>query len=482
MTLGRWGIELIQRGNFYVALPTISTISCILVIALSAVFIVDLFELKNKLYIFLTSALFAVTPTLTVTLLYIYTAFAYCTNLLISILVIWFIYKFSHKKIGLVIATLLFALSLSIYQSYAGVTVGLCVMMAIMSLIKNDKKIRNIFLEILKTICVVIIGGLLYYGLTTILLKINNISLSTYKGLNSFSIKDILLGLGTTIPNCYNDFMKFFFKDTIVYNINYRREIFYGIFFIIAGTLTIISCFNIKEDSKKIKIIRSILVIIFVLILPIALNIIDILVVQNEIYALTAMQMILVVPLSFAIFENINKCNIMKWIAVLSCFYVVFTYYIADNASYAALKIRYNQAYGIMSRVIDRIESTPGYNKDFPVCIAGMIGDDNYPQVSSLIGYSVGSVFKNPVFHGSYYGLRDTTHQFIKIFFGKDYKIAHDALYELVLNDEHFKELENFPNENCSAVIADTMVIRISDYIPMPDGSIYNNYVWEGAE
>ena len=203
ITLGRWGIEIMQRFNFYIAIPTVSTVSCILVMAISAIFIVDLFDLKSKISVILTSAILAVTPTLTVTLLYVYTAFAYCSNFLIATLVIWFIYKFKYKKIGFIISVCLFTLVLSIYQSYIGVSIGLCIMITIIDLIKSKKSIKEIFINILKTITVVIVGGLIYYGLTNIILKWKKISLSTYKDLNNFSIKDIVFGLGVSIPNCY---------------------------------------------------------------------------------------------------------------------------------------------------------------------------------------------------------------------------------------------------------------------------------------
>ena len=415
MTLGRWGIEIMQRFNFYIAIPTISTISCILVMAIAAVFIVDLFDIKNKISAFFTATILAVTPTLTITLLYVYTAFAYCSNFLIATLVIWFIYKFKYKKIGLIIATCLFTLVLSIYQSYIGVSIGLCIMLTILDLIKSEKTLKEIFINILKTIVVVILGGLLYYGLTNLLLHWKQLSLATYKDINSFSIKDIFLGLGSSIQNCYKDFYGFFIKDSIIYNTNYKREVFYGTFLATSVIATIIASLKNKEESKKIKIVRILFIIVLVFVLPIGLNFINILIAGNELYALTSVQLVLVVPFAFAIMEQVDKFEIMKWIAILSCFYIVGTYYIADNTSYAAMKMRYNQAYSVTLRIMEKIENTPGYNKDLPICIIGIIGDNNYPKVGNLYDYSVGSVFLNAGFHGSYEGSVGTMKKYIQV-------------------------------------------------------------------
>ena len=71
-TLGRWGIAIVERLNNFIAIPTVATISCLLAMAIAVVFLIDIFNLKSKLSIILTSLVVAVTPTLTITLLYIY--------------------------------------------------------------------------------------------------------------------------------------------------------------------------------------------------------------------------------------------------------------------------------------------------------------------------------------------------------------------------------------------------------------------------
>ena len=79
-TLGRWGIELITRVTSFIAIPSITTIFNIILMAITAVFLVDVFNLKSKISIFFTSIALVLTPTFTVTLLYVYTSFAYCAT------------------------------------------------------------------------------------------------------------------------------------------------------------------------------------------------------------------------------------------------------------------------------------------------------------------------------------------------------------------------------------------------------------------
>ena len=147
IALGRWGIELAGRLNNFVAIPSITTMLCLFLMAVAAVFIVDIFGFKSKWSSLFTGMIFVVSPVLTATLLYVYTSVAYCVNMLVAIFAVWFIYKFKYKKLGVLISALCFMFSLSIYQSYMGVTVGLCIMLSIIELLKDNSKIKEVFMR-----------------------------------------------------------------------------------------------------------------------------------------------------------------------------------------------------------------------------------------------------------------------------------------------------------------------------------------------
>lgn len=468
ISLGRWGIEIVERITQFIAIPSINTILCILVMAVTAVFLVDLLNLKSKVSVIFTSLALVLTPTLVATLLYIYTAFAYCFNLLISVLVIWFLYKFKHKKTGFVLASLCFMFALSIYQSYVGVSIGLCIMISIIDLLKN-KDIKEVFLNIAKTIAVVLLGAILYYIATQIMLKLANIELSTYKSAQNISLVGIFAGLKNTIIQTYKDFLMFFFGNDIVYNTNYRREVIYGMFFAMFGAGLLIALINLEEENIKKKVGKAALIVLFTALLPIGLNIIDIIVVGNAMYALTAVQMILMIPFIFAIFELVNKFILVKWMLVLSCLLVMWTYYVADNTSYAALKLTYNQAYSSTMRVLDRIETTPGYTKDMPILLGGIIGNNNYPRTSSLYGFTIGSIVNNTAFHGPYGGAMGTWVKFFKIFYGIDVKLCTaEEYYNIVTGKEYKENMECFPAESSMKIMNGIMVVKLDEepYLP----------------
>lgn len=466
-TLGRWGIALVERLNNFIAIPSISTVTSIFIMAITSVILVDLFEFKSKISIVFTSLILVVTPTLTVTLLYVYTSVAYCFNFLVSVLVIWFLYKFKYKKIGFVLSSICFMFSLSIYQSYIGISIGLCVMISILDLLRNCKTIKQVFYDILKTIGAVFCGGILYYILTMIILNVLNLQLAEYKA-NEVSILGIIIGLKNTILQAYKDFIIFFFGDSIVHNSNFRRELIYVLFFIMFTISIIIGIVSIKEENKKIKIGKAILILVFIVVLPICLNIIDIIIVQNNMYALTAVQMTLIIPFAFAIFELIKDVSIIKWIASISCIVIMGTYYLADNTSYAAVQLTYNQAYSTTMRIMDRIENTPGYKAEYPILFGGIIGDYNYPRSSSLYRYTVGSIVTNPVFHISYSGATGTWVNFIKIFYGLDIIPCDEHVYYRIVTSEEYKQMKKFPDESSVKIINGVVVVKLTESPELP--------------
>ena len=47
-TLGRWGIEILGRVTQFIAIPSINTVFCIIIMAITSVFIIDILDLKSK--------------------------------------------------------------------------------------------------------------------------------------------------------------------------------------------------------------------------------------------------------------------------------------------------------------------------------------------------------------------------------------------------------------------------------------------------
>ncbi len=470
-SLGRWGIALAEKLNFYIAIPSIATVSCVFVMALVSMFVVDLFDIKKKAHIILTSMAVVISPTFTVTMLYIYTALAYSINFLLAVLAVWFLYKFKSKKLGYILSAICFVLSLGIYQSYMGVTIGLCIMLEVLALLRNEKDFKKSFINLVKAAIVVVIAATAYYMLTNFILALKKLQLSSYNGANETNVYTMFMGLKNTIFMTYRDFVFYFLGNKIVYNRVYDRHIAYELFFIIASIIGIIKLVKIgrcTDISVKERVLRIALIIFLLICLPIGLNIIDIIVINTEIYALTAAQLILMIPFAFSVIESEDELPVLKLCACACAIFIVFTYYISDNVTYTVEQLSYNQAYSTVSRIVDRIESLPGYNKDLPVMIAGIVGNDNYPRTNNLYKYSSCDIPSSTVFHFTYGGMRETWRNFLQIFFGLDVPMCDDNTYYKISKSPEFKNMGRYPAADSVQIIHGIVVVKLHDDPPLP--------------
>ena len=204
MCLGRWGIFLADKVVNYLAIPNITGVISILIIAISTVFVVDTLKLKNTITVFLASAAMVVAPSLTSTMIYAYTSVAYCMAMLLTVLSVWLIFKKASniytRILNIIFALVTFVISLGIYQSYMGVVIGLTAMRLIRDLFDNEISTKWFFIHGLIMVFVVIVGGLSYSWVTEIILDNMDLEMVNYKGLSNIGVKNTIDNLPKSLP------------------------------------------------------------------------------------------------------------------------------------------------------------------------------------------------------------------------------------------------------------------------------------------
>lgn len=474
-SIGRWGIFLADKLVNNLAIPNITGIASIFIIAIATVFVVDVLKLKNKITIFLSSVAMVVAPTLTTTMIFSYTSVAYCTAMLLTVVTVWLIFKemktYIQKIFEIILAIILFVISLGIYQSYIGVVIGLTVMRLIRDLFDDEISTKNFFINGMVMVIIVLIGGVVYLGVTEIILNNMGLELSSYKGTENIGIKNTLTNLPSSIKRAYKDFCSYYLNDLIVYNEIYSRDLFYKIMFASVFILEAILMFTKKIYKKTYKMI---LIAISNAILPIALNAVLLLTTDTSTYVLTAAQLILMIPFSAMICEIAGKNMnfIFRWATLISMLLIVFTYYLADNVSYHCLKQTYNQAYTTVIRIVDRIEQTEGYTKEGLVLINGIIEtnmDYRYQRMSPLGDYTVGMFFKEcPVFHGTYSGMEGTWMNFFTNYMGMKVQLCAVGDYQNIVQTPEYQEMGIWPAEDSVKLINNIIVVKLREQAIMP--------------
>ncbi len=473
-SLGRWGIDLFDSIRFNIAIPFLTTLISILIMSFISNFLIDIFEIKNRIFKIFTVLAMVLSPCLCMTLLYVYTADVYFYSMFFAVFTVYAFYKIKNKKLGTFVGILSFILTLSTYQSYIGITISLILMLAIRKIITQEKSTIKVVKDLFIKALILIFSAILYLIITKILLNIWNLEMSTYGGVNNISLNTIIISFITSIKNAYLGFIKYFFADGIILNRTYKREKLYLIFFIISIFVSILLFWEKykKENNKKELIIRYLISMLFIICLPLALNIVLVIAPGNEIYYLTATQMFLVIPFLLSIFELIeNKnvlTNILHWGLVIILAIIMVTYFISIIVTYQTAELTYNQAQSIANRILDRMEEYPGYRSGMNKLFAGVIDDLNFPKTLDIYNFAVTNSLKGSIFHGTYMGQEGTWRNFINTFCGTDISFCKDYEYYTIINTEEFKQMDIFPGENSVKMINDVMVVKFTDNPSLP--------------
>lgn len=486
--LGRWGINIFDSLRNNIGLPFITTLISIILMCFTNILLIELFEIKSKFFKILTILSVVVSPSLCMTLLYTYTADVYFYGMFFSVFSVYAMHKLKNKKVGNVLGILSFFIMLSLYQSYMGFTVGLVMMLAIKKLLTTEKSSLEVIKEVFFAAINLMIAGILYYIVTTILLKIKGLSMAGYKGANQISIKTILASFIPSVKTAYLAFIKYFFADGVVLNRAWKREklflYFFGIF-AISGLILIIKMVR-DSNNKKETVLRIFFSGMFVLLLPLGLNIIAIMAPGNEIYYLIATQMLLIFPFAFAILEMLDTKkvfeNLLNWAIVIISFIIMFTYFMAVVVTYQTAELSFEQAKTISNRILERMEETPGYRTDMNKLFAGVIDDVNFPKTLDLYNYAVTNSLRSSILHGTYMGQEITWRNFFNIYLGIPITFCSDYEYYTIITSDEFNQMEVFPAENSVKIINDVMVVKFTktpQYPPLSEELLEHGIYYE---
>lgn len=466
---GRWAINIIDTFRKNIAMPTITTTFSIIITGINAIFIVDFLNLKSRTSVIFTSIFLAVSPCLTIILLYSYTADAYCFAFLFATLSAWCIYREKHRIWGAIGGAVFTMLTLALYQSYIGAIIGLCILKPIIDILKGEKTYKQIFINIGISMLIVIVGMGLYYVSEQIALNIYNTKLSSYGGASNIGVMNTLRNLKGSIKKMYLNFLNFFFGGDIVNNPSMSRHTFYKILFTAEGLALLFILITRKTENTKKKIIDAVLVVVGILGLPAGLNFIVLIAPETVFYPLNTAQLILILPFMLAILENfeMSKGVIFKWVSFVMCFIIAVTYYLTANCTYLAVRLRYNQAYAITVRMVQKIEDAEGYEQAKPWLICGIPDTTNTPQVSEIYFMTIGGFVNGPIFHGNYWGSQETWRKFLQIFMGIQPNFCSIEDYYKICGTEEFKQMKIFPEENSVKEINGVMVVKFTENVPM---------------
>ena len=447
ISLGRFLIPFsdIFRGSIVVSILT--TVLSLIVIGFSAISLIETLKVKKAYIKIAISILLVVTPTISLTFMYPYTAFGYSLALLFAVLSVYFLNKEKSKK-NIILAIACIIATLGFYQAYMSFITALFAITFILKIIE-DKKIN--FKEFLANIFIIIIGMILYYACLIAITSVLGLSISNYSDGNSILSMQTFTNLLSSIKNTYITFYNFYFTNNILNNLPWFRNILNGVLLalIIVNFILLIKERKIYKSPSKI-----ISLVLMILVYPVFTCSIELVAQSRSINLLMAsalyLPIILLLKQNELLKENIFN-NILNILSFLICLVTIWTYILSNNATYVATNLYNKQMYSVGNSIVEEIRRIDGIEKDTTVIITGKL--DFSIQNEKLLDLTNFDVTDVNIW---------TWQVFLQDNLGLGWNICDYSDDKGITSTEEYIQMPIFPNEGYIEKINDVIVVKLS--------------------
>ena len=391
VTSGRWFLSVLADfigniwGNYNI--PLFNGIVSIIILAITSCIIIKTFEIRNKWLCALIGGITVVFPPIASTMFYSYTVGYYCLAIFFVALGTFIIKEF--KILGFILGSLLFSLSLGRYQAYFPLCAAIFILLLIKMCIDSKYEWKEIVVTGFKFLFSLALGYILYKLFLKCCLYMYNAELSSYQGIDQMGKIDISL-LPTQIKAIFISVIGLIFND--YKSISATKIIQYSFLCLYVITYIVLIFKVIKNILNKESILELILLVIFILLLPIAINFTVIMVPQGYSHTLMQMGFVCIFYLAIILVDNLDKYNLlndrfnifdkfkMDKVLLFATIAIVLTatvnYAWQANGNYRSLYYANRQLENYYQTLFTRIKSVEGYKQDMDIYFIGTEIDD----------------------------------------------------------------------------------------------------------
>ena len=474
--------------------PWLFSILSILWLSLSVIFVIKIFKIDSLWAVIATSGIMVCNNVITLSnATYIQWMDVYTLALFTAVLAAWFLLKAEDKKYTQIrndiLAAVLVAISMGLYQAYIGVTLGIIVFAYIINLSKNktENSIKSLFLGIIKRCIPILIGGILYLVIWKGILALSGVSSQNYFGMDeSSSAKGYAYALYRTYKN-----VAIFFRRPSLYNTGSLIGTKIIEFAIVMANIIVLSVIglypianNISTKKKQINsktegIIRLALQYILLAILPFAVNFACFMTKGDE-HDLMRYGMVMIYVYALTIICS-NKSNKEKrtiganTILLICLSVVIWSNIVFANQLYLKKSLQEEATNYKIGRLVEMIEKTAesaDLERPYKVIIVGNASDNAYfndIKDTEMLGGT--GIYDSPITYGRTVGF------YTNYMLGADmdvYLLDKDDNFYLVGDDEtnwnpspitnqELEDMPVFPVEGSVINLQSYIVVKMSD-------------------
>ena len=460
--MGRWFLEVLGRlfdkvGLNY-NLPSINGVIYIALLAAAAALLVSALKIRSKISAALIGALFVAFPTVTVTMIYRYTAMFYGISAVMAVLAVWVLGRFRGS---LPVSVVLIGLSMGIYQAYVPLTIALFVLQLISEGLRGEADGKRLVLHGLYDCLALVLGLGLYFVGMKVSVAVYGMTLVDYQGISTMGSIS-----ASQIPQLVINALKAVLLLPVRDYCGVANRALMRIAYLLLGGLSaamILWIFVKKIKNVGTCVITGLLLVAFLL----AVGFMEVMVPDGWIYTLMvyAFCLLACAPLVFLEClpeaEQKKLAELCRKAVILLVALLVFFYGYYANVNYTAVYFAGEQIDNYLSGVVLRATMTEGYTTDKQWAMIGDIQDPLF-----------GGPWNDEI---TYTGLAFTEYllnqysrnNWIQNYVGYEIPMADPETTTALAETEEVQAMPCYPNAGSIRVVGDAVVVKFQN---IPEG------------
>ena len=455
VALGRWFLPVVCSFSSFYDLPFLNGIIAIVFHALSAVCICRMFNVRKNVTAGLMGAVIVSFPTVTSVMMYNYVADGYSIAFFLSTLAAMYM---TGEKPRYLLASVLIALSSGIYQAYITVTIMLILLKLTDDILYKDLTFRIASKKALNMLLLGALGVVVYIVVLKVILAILSAELLDYQGVNSTaSLSGI--NLPATLYIIKETFMKCFFNMSGGVNVYVSLNVFILLFTVLFYVQHIVREKLYKKPGKIFTIVILGILLVFG---AAALAFIN---PDIDYHNLMLMGYVVFYLFFILIYERgsgkSEKCALLKcWTVLLITAVLISNQVVIANVSYHKAQMAYEKSYGVLLRIADRIEQTPGSENCDKILVIGALDNSeeySYNLTPDITGITNGYIIRAD---DEVVGQSVLTSS-LNDYCDKNYEFISGEEKRKLMQREDIKAMEKWPLKESVAIVDGTVVIKL---------------------
>lgn len=469
---GRWALPFAGILNGPFSSPAINGFLCSLFLIASTFIISDTLQIKSKLSTLCMGCVLISFPTITSSLTFMFTSFAYMLSLFLEVLAVWLAvsdialfpkFQAANPKafqcLKFLISACLMATGLGIYQAYYQVACTVILIYGMQSLLSDD--LRLVWKKALKLFCLLIVSMGIYLIMAKVGCFFSGKEMSVTYGAGS--VPELLANLPHALTRCYRDFASVFYSDFRGISHNLVVRLLITVSFLIG--ICLYEALLLKRHKNLL--LGNILLLLF----PIALEVIGFTMVSRGMDTLTVYSYALILVFPFAMLSlcdfkvNPRILNFLYSCIMISSLLLTWQYAILANNVYTTMDLAKLEASSYYTTMVTQIKSLDHYSAELPLCLLGTNSEDE--TLYDLSAYYKGDV-RGQMTCNRYINMY-SRHYFLSVFLGYDPQVINWQDFIPAADQQTcltLQEMPCYPEAGSIAIINDTVIVKLSnDYL-----------------